>query len=129
MPEHPTSALSRRERQVMDALYRLGEATVSDLLDEVADDLSYSAVRAVLWSLRKKGRVEFREDGPRYVFFPAGSREEARSSVLRHVVRTFFGGSPEAATVALLRMSDLDLDDETLERIEDWIQKARKEGR
>lgn len=129
MPDRPTASLSRRERQVMDALHRLGEATVSDLVDGVDDDVTYSAVRAVLRALREKGRVSYREEGPRYVYFPSEPRERARSRALRHVVRTFFDGSPEAAAAALLRMSDLEIDQDTLERIEDRIARAREEGR
>lgn len=129
MSDRPSATLTRRERQVMDALHRLGEATVSDLVDAVADDVTYSAVRAVLRALRQKGRVQYREEGPRYVYSPAESRERARSRALRHLVRTFFDGSPEAAAAALLQMSDLELDQDALERIEDRIVRAREEGR
>lgn len=129
MTDPPSTTLSRRERQVMDALHRSGEATVSDLVDAVPEDVSYSAVRAALRTLRQKGRVQYREDGPRYVYSPAVSREQARSRALRHVIRTFFDGSPEAAAAALLRMGDFGIETETLERIRDRIERAREEGR
>src|SRR3954470_17292521 len=92
-----TSALSRRERQVMDILHRRGEATVSEIMGELPDPPTYSAVRSVLRILGEKGLIRFKEDGPRYVYFPAQSTEQTRDDVLAHVVQTYFAGSPEQA--------------------------------
>lgn len=127
-PRSP-SVLSRRERQVMDALYRLQEATVAELVDEIPEEVSYSAVRAVLRTLREKEQVDFTEKGPRYLYHPAVPRDQARYRALEHVVRTFFDGSPEAAAVALMEMTDLELTDEQLGEVEERISQARKEGR
>lgn len=123
------SVLSRRERQVMDALYRLQEATVAELVEEIPEEVTYSAVRAVLRTLREKNQVDFTEKGPRYIYRPAIPRDQARSRALEHVVRTFFDGSPEAAAVALIEMADLELTEQQLDEIEDRISQARKEGR
>ena len=130
MTEKPESAaLSRRERQVMDILYRRAEATVAEIMDELPDPPTYSAVRSVLRILGEKGLIRYREDGPRYVYFPAQDTETARDDVLAHVVRTYFAGSPEQAVTALLRMSDVDLPDAEINRLRDSIRRARQNGR
>lgn len=129
MSPRPSASLSRRERQVMDALYRRRSATVSELVDEIQSDVSYSAVRSVLRTLREKGQVEFEQTGPRYLYAPAIPRDQARSRALEHLVRTFFDGSPEAAAAALIEMADLDLDEQKLREIEEHIMRAREEGR
>lgn len=121
--------LSRRERQIMDVLHRRGEAAVAEVMEDMPDPPSYSAVRATLRILEEKGHVVHREDGPRYVYAPAVPREEARQAALRHVVRTFFGGSAEEAAVALLGMSDVAMTDGDLERLTAEIERAREEGR
>lgn len=121
--------LSPRERQVMDALYRRDEATVSEILDELEDPPSYSAVRAVLRVLEEKGHVRHRQDGPRYVYRPTIAAEKARRNALSHLVRTFFDGSAERAAVALLEMSDTELPDEVVERLAERVERAKKEGR
>ena len=107
-----SSALSRRERQVMDILHRRAEATVAEIMAELPDPPTYSAVRSVLRILGEKNLVRYKEDGPRYVYFPAQDTEAARDDVLAHVVRTYFAGSPEQAVTALLRMSDVDMLDD-----------------
>ena len=130
MTEQPESAaLSRRERQVMDILYRRAEATVAEIMDELPDPPTYSAVRSVLRILGDKGLIRYKEDGPRYVYFPAKDTEEARDDVLAHVVRTYFAGSPEQAVTALLRMSDVDMKDADIQRLRDTIRRARQRGR
>ncbi|HEX6940533.1 MAG TPA: BlaI/MecI/CopY family transcriptional regulator [Longimicrobiales bacterium] len=121
--------LSRRERQIMDVLFRRGEATVAEVMQEMPDPPSYSAVRATLRILEEKGHVVHRQDGPRYVYLPAVAPEEAREDALRHLVRTFFHGSAESAAVALLRMSDTELTDEDIARLARKIRDAAKEGR
>jgi predicted transcriptional regulator len=108
-------ALSRRERQIMDILFRLGRATAQQVLDELSDPPSYSAVRAHLAALEGKGLVAHESDGPRYVYFPNRDVQKERRQALRHLVQTFFAGSAAKAAAALLdegarRMSNEDLD-------------------
>lgn len=124
-----TSTLSRRERQVMDILHRRGEATVAEIMGELPDPPTYSAVRSVLRILGEKNIIRYKEDGPRYVYYPAQDTEAARDDVLAHVVRTYFAGSPEQAVTALLRMSDVDMKDDDVERLRETIRRARQSGR
>ena len=130
MPEAPTTTdLSRRERQIMDVVYRLGKATVSDVLERIPDPPSYSAVRALMRILEEKGHLCHEQDGPRYLYLPTVPRESARRSALTHMVRTFFNGSAEAAVAALLDPSQNSLSDTELERIATLIDQARRQGR
>jgi predicted transcriptional regulator len=124
-----TAALSRRERQVMDILHKRGEATVAEIMGDLPDPPTYSAVRSVLRILGEKHLILFKEDGPRYVYYPAQSTEVAREDVLAHVVQTYFAGSPEQAVTALLRMSDVDVADSEIERLRGAIRQARQNGR
>lgn len=128
-PKAETTALSRRERQVMDILHRRAEATVAEIMAELPDPPTYSAVRSVLRILGEKNLIRYKEDGPRYVYYPTQDTEEARDDVLAHVVRTYFAGSPEQAVTALLRMSDVDMKDDEIQRLRDTIRDARKSGR
>lgn len=121
--------LSRRERQVMHALYAAGEATVNEVLDGMADPPSYSSVRATLRVLEEKGHVEHEVDGRRYVYRPTVDAEKARRAALAEVVRTYFDGSAEHAAAALLRMSDSELPQDTIERLTAEIERAQREGR
>jgi BlaI family transcriptional regulator, penicillinase repressor len=125
----PTDDLSRRERQVMEILHRRGKSTVAEIMAELPDPPSYSAVRSILRILSEKKLIEYKEDGPRYVYSPAEPTEEARDDVLEHVVRTYFGGSTEQAVTALLRMSDADISDGEVDRLRDKIRRARISGR
>ena len=121
--------LSRRERQCLDVLFQRGEATVTEVVDALADPPSYSAVRATLNVLVEKGHAQFRQDGPRYIYLPAIPADTAGSAAIQHVVNTFFGGSAEQAMVALLEMSDTSVPRDALDRLTRKIQSARKEGR
>jgi BlaI family penicillinase repressor len=123
------SALSRRESQVMDILHRRTGATVAEIMADLPDPPTYSAVRSVLRILGEKGLIKHREDGPRYIYYPAQSTETAREDVLAHVVRTYFGDSPEQAMTALLRMSDADMSDSDVKRLRAIIGRARQSGR
>src|SRR5689334_2148474 len=123
------SALSRRENQVMDILHRRSGATVAEIMADLPDPPTYSAVRSVLRILGEKGLIKHREDGPRYIYYPAQSTETAREDVLAHVVRTYFGDSPEQAMTALLRMSDADMSDSDVKRLRAIIGRARQSGR
>lgn len=122
-------ALSRRETQVMDIVHRSNGATVAEIMADLPDPPTYSAVRSVLRILGEKKLIRHKEDGPRYVYYPAEPTESARDDVLAHVVRTYFAGSPEQAVTALLRMSDGDLDDAQVERLRKTIRRARQSGR
>ncbi|MEP6692778.1 MAG: BlaI/MecI/CopY family transcriptional regulator [Gemmatimonadaceae bacterium] len=126
-PETP--ALSRRERQVMDILHRRAAATVAEIMDELPDPPTYSAVRSVLRILGEKALIVYKEDGPRYIYSPAQPTETTREDVLAHMVRTYFAGSPEQAVTALLRMSDVDMSETEIERLRKSIRRARQSGR
>jgi BlaI family transcriptional regulator, penicillinase repressor len=121
--------LSRRERQIMDSIYRRGRATAAEVLSDLPEPPSYSAVRTMLRLLEDKGHLRHEQDGPRYVYVPTVARENARRSALQHLVSTFFNGSAEQAMAALLEISDADLSDEQLERLQQMIENARSEGR
>ena len=129
MGDAKNTALSRRERQIMEVIYREGEATAAEVLNELPDAPSYSAVRALLRILEDKGHLRHRQDGPRYVFSPTVPRERARVSALKQMLQTFFDDSTEQAVAALLDMSSSDLSDEELNRLSRMIEQARKEGR
>lgn len=121
--------LSRRERQIMDALYKLGEATVGEVMDLMPDPPSYSAVRATLRVLEEKGHVNHKQDGPRYLYLPTVPRDKAQSTALRHMVGTFFGGSVEQAVMALLSLPETKVSDSDLSKLADKVREAEKEGR
>ena|SRR5829696_10593535 len=125
----PDAALSRRERQVMDILFRRGEATVAEIMTELPDPPTYSAVRSILRILGEKRLINYREDGPRYVYLPAVDTDNARNDALAHVIRTFFDGSVEQAVTAVLRLSDTQLEDAEIEKLRARIREARVGGR
>ena len=129
MSKETNTQLSRREREIMDVIYRTGRATAAEVLDQLADPPSYSAVRALLRVLEDKGHLRHEEDGPRYVFVPTVPRERARASALRQLLHTFFDGSTEQAVAALLDLSSTRLSDAELARLSQLIADARKEGR
>ena len=122
------ATLSRRERQIMDILYRRGRATAGEVMDDLAGSPSYSTVRTQLRVLEAKGHVRHEEQGLRYVYAPAIPRHAARKSALRHLVDTFFDGSAEKTVVALLGAEGARLTDEQLDRISAIVEKARKDG-
>jgi predicted transcriptional regulator len=127
MSTHPS--LSRRERQIMDVLYRNGQATAQEVLDQLPDPPSYSAVRALLRVLEEKGHIRHQKEGPKYVFLPTVKPDKAKRSAIRHLIQTFFNGSPEQAVATLLDVSSSSLSDKELERLAGLIEKARKGGR
>ena len=118
--------LSRREREIMDILYRLGEATVSEVAKHMSDDTSYDSVRITLGILKKKGYVTHHRESRHYVYSPKVSREEASRSAARNLIRTFFGGSPMRAVLTLLDESSDRLSEDELEKIADWLKKEKK---
>ena len=122
------SQLTRRERQIMDSLYRRGRATAADVMADLTGEPSYSTVRTQLRVLEEKGHVRHEEEGLKYVYLPAVPRHAARKSALRHLIDTFFDGSTEKAVAALLGGESSKLSDEELGRIADLIGRARSKG-
>ena len=123
------AALTKRERAIMDVLYRLGRATAAEVLAELAGSPHYSTVRTQLRVLEEKGHVRHESDGLRYVYLPTVARHTARRAALRHLVDTFFEGSAASAVTALLGRDGGRLTDEDLDRIDALVQSARKEGK
>ena len=121
--------LTRRESQIMRSLYRRGEATAAEVREDLPDPPGYSSVRKLLEILEGKGHVVHEREGRRYVYRPAVPAEEARGSVLRQVVGTFFQGSVEDAVATLLDSEAAELSDEELDRIVAMAERARREGR
>jgi predicted transcriptional regulator len=121
--------LSRRERQIMDVLYQRGKATAAEVQEGLPDPPSYSAVRALLRILEDKGHVRHEQDGARYVFTPRMHRDKAKRSAIRHLMETFFEGSPEQAVAALLDVSSSKLSEEELNRLAKLIDNAREENK
>ncbi|PYT49766.1 MAG: CopY family transcriptional regulator [Acidobacteria bacterium] len=121
-------SLTRRERQIMDVLYKLERATVGQVLAKLADKPSYSTVRAQLRVLEEKGHVRHEEQGLRYVYIPAVPRDVARRSALRHLVETFFEGSTEKTVATLLGGEISRISSEELDRLSRLIAKSKKEG-
>ena len=121
--------LSRRERQIMDIIYQLGQATAAEVLENLPDPPGYSAVRAMLKILEDKGHLRHKQQGPRYVFLPKVSREKAKRSAVKHLLQTFFDGSAESAVATLLDVSRSDLSNADLDRLNRLISQAKKEGR
>jgi predicted transcriptional regulator len=118
--------LSRRERQIMDILYRAGRGTVADVRSGLPDPPSYSAVRAMLRILEEKGHVRHEHDAARYIFIPTIKRDAAKRSALRHVINTFFEGSASQVMAALVEMSGRGLDQDELARLRQVIDEAKK---
>lgn len=125
----PLSNLSRRERQIMEVLYRDRQATAGEVLERLPDPPGYSAVRAMLRILENKGHIRHQSDGNRYVYEPRLPRERAGRPALAGVIETFFDGSTEKAVAALLDLSRDELSEADFDRLSDLIEQARLEGR
>ena len=123
------SGLSRREREVMDIVYRLGRATAAEIRAQMAKPPTDPAVRTTLRILVRKGRLKHEYDGPRYVYLPTLAPEAARRSAFRHLLDTFFGGSAHGAMAALVEMKDIDLTNRQRRRLKELIDDAQREGR
>lgn len=123
--QYGQSGLGARERQIMDAIYQLGEASVADVLAQIPEPPSYSAVRTMIRLLEKKGLLRHRQEGTKYVYRPAHSKDAAKRSALRHLMQTFFGGSAADAVEAILHPSVSKLTDDDIARLEQLIQEAR----
>lgn len=121
----PYAGLSRRERQIMTILHRRGRATAAEVLEELPDPPSYSSVRSALRLLEDQGAVRHERDGTRFVYFPAVPRERVRSSAIRHLLRTFFGGSRKQAISTLLEDSDFRISEEEYQDLVRLLEEAR----
>lgn len=113
--------LSRRERQIMDAVYALREAGATEIVDRIGEPSAHDSVRVTLNNLEKKGLLEHRQEGNRNIYFPVIPREEAQRSAMQHLTRTFFGGSPSKALLAFLDVSGDRLSEQDLNEITRWI--------
>ena len=126
MEATPNPHLSRRERQIMDVVYRRGEVTVAEVLEELPDPPSYSAVRAMLRKLEEKGHLRHEERGPRYVYCAQVPREAVREGAVERLIRTFFDGSASNAVAAILDAKSAQLSQAELEELADLIEQARR---
>ena len=126
MAKNPGGHFSRREREIMDIIYQRGQATAAEVMENLHDPPSYSAVRALLRVLEEKGNLKHEQTGQRYVFKPTVPRERAKRSALKRMVDVFFNGSTEAAVAALLDNSQLTT--EEWERLAVLLERAKKEG-
>jgi predicted transcriptional regulator len=122
-------SLSRRERQIMDVLYKRGKASAAEVREAMEDAPSYSAVRAMLRVLEEKGHVRHQAEGLKYVYVPAVNREKAKRSAVKHLLDTFFSDSPDQVVAALLDVSSRRLTSEELDRMAEMIEKAKREGK
>jgi len=124
----PAAGLSRRERQIMDILYRLGKSSAAAVREAMPSAPSYSAVRAMLRVLEEKGHVRHLAEGLKYVYVPTVARDKAKRSAVKHLVETFFKESPEQVVAALLDVSSTRLTPADLDRMSEMIEKVRKDG-
>ena len=122
-------ALSRRERQILEILYQRGQASVGEVRESMEDAPSYSAVRTLLGVLEEKGHVRHKAEGLKYVYLPVVAREKAKRSAVRHLMETYFSGSPEQIVAALLDVSSSKLTREELDRMAALIEQARRKER
>jgi predicted transcriptional regulator len=127
--EKSRDGFSRREREIMDALYKLGKASAQQIMDEIADPPSYTAIRTQLTILGKKGHVRHASDGTRYIYEPLVAREKMGGRAIDSLLKTFFDNSVEQAVTALLTRKDADISCGELDRLARLIEKAKKEGR
>ncbi len=121
--------LSRRERQIMDALYRLGTASAAEIRDAIPNPPTQTAVRTLLTILQEKGHVRFDRDGAKYIYEPTVPKEEMAKNVMDGVVRNFFGGSIERVVATLVDSKETELTDDDLARLQAIIEEARRQGR
>jgi len=121
--------LSRRERQILDTIYRLGKASAAEIREALPDPPTYTAVRTHLAILQEKGHVRFESDGTRYIYEPVVPRDEMAKSVMEGVLQTFFGGSVERVVSTLIDREESSLSPDQLDRLAQIIEEARREGR
>ncbi|HUQ97849.1 MAG TPA: BlaI/MecI/CopY family transcriptional regulator [Gemmatimonadaceae bacterium] len=120
--------LGRRERQIMDIVYRLGKASAAEVLADLPNPPTYTAVRGMLRLLESKGFLRHEQEGPRYVYFPTADTNRVSKSAMKHLVRTFFDNSASSAVAAMVGMYQDRWTEEDLNRIAELIDKARTRG-
>ncbi len=123
------ASYSRRERQIMDVIYKLGKATAAEVMESLPDPPGYSTVRTLLGVLERKGHLRHERQGYHYIYHPTAPVEKVSSSMLEHVMKTFFDGSATKVVSAVLDISDSDLSQKEYDEILKMVQKARQEGR
>lgn len=128
MKEGTHLQLSRRERQIMEIIYSRGQASVADVLNDMPDPPSYSAVRALMRLLEEKGHLNHKQSGRKYIFYPTVTPAKARRFALKNLLNTFFDNSVEKAVASLLNLSGKELSKEEYDRLSELIEHARKEG-
>jgi predicted transcriptional regulator len=125
----PRDGYSRREREIMEALYKLGKATAAEIREQIAEPPTYTAIRTHLSILEKKGHVRHESDGTRYIYEPLVAREQMGRRAIDSLLKTFFDNSVERAVTALLTTKDANIPREDLDRLAELIEKAKREGR
>lgn len=128
MARNVTSELSRRERQIMEAVYQMEETSVADVVEKMPDDPDYHTIRVSMANLRDKGYLKYRREGKRYIYSPIIPEDKAQKSALRHMVETFFKDSPSKAVLKLLDISSEELSDEDIGQIQKWIDDAKSKN-
>ena len=128
MPNKPLDQLGRRERQIMEIVHSRGRASAAEVLADIPDPPTYTAVRGMLRLLESKGYLRHEQDGPRYVYFPTADPQRVSKSALKHLVRTFFDNSASSAVAAMVGMYEADLTDDDLDALERVIGRARRKG-
>lgn len=128
MAQNVTSELSRRERQIMEAVYQMEEASVADVVVKMPDDPDYHTIRVSMANLRDKGYLKYRREGKRYIYSPIIPEDKAQKSALRHMVETFFKDSPSKAVLKLLDISSAELSDDDVNQIQKWIDNAKSKN-
>jgi BlaI family penicillinase repressor len=126
---HEPAPLSRREREIMDIIHRRGRASANDVMSELSGEPAYSTVRAQLRVLEDKGHLRHEAEHLRYVYLPAVSPQKVRRSAVKHLLDTFFDGSPEKVVEALVGRDGPGVSDEALDRIAELVERARREGK
>ncbi len=128
MPKNSHKHLSRREREIMDIIYKRGQATATEVMEAMDKPPSYSAVRALLRILEEKGSLRHQQEGQKYIFLPTVTREKAKQSAMKRMLHVFFNDSTEAAVAALLDISQTKMTDEEWDRLTSLIDQAKKRG-
>ena len=128
MKSNALDQLGRRERQIMEIVYKLGRANAAEVLEHLADPPTYTSVRGMLRLLESKGYVRHEQDGPRYVYYPTARQDRVSKTALRHLVTTFFDNSAGSAVAAMVGMYGDDLTDADLDRLQAMIERARAKG-
>ncbi len=129
MPKGPLQHLSKRERQIMDVIYMLGEATAAQVLENLPEEVGDASLRKLIRVVEQKGYLSHRREGQSYVYFPTTSKQVAARQALRHLLQTFFQGSAPKAVSTLLEVTKKDLSQDDIEELEELIKKTESKER